>query len=106
MEVSHNTMFGSWLRFLCPTCLTEKDRASLSIKGGSEKDKFGSWLKFLCPTCPIEEHRISFSTKGVSEKDKLGTWLKFLCPTCRTEDPLTREGRFLINAFMSSGSCM
>jgi hypothetical protein len=75
MEVSHNTMFGSWLRFLCPTCLTEKDRASLSIKGGSEKDKFGSWLKFLCPTC-------------------------------RTEDPLTREGRFLINAFMSSGSCM
>jgi hypothetical protein len=106
MEVNHVTVFGSWLRFLCPTCLTEKDRASLPARADSEKEKFGSWLKFLCSTCLTEENRTSLFAKGGSEKEEFGTWLKFLCPTCRTGGPFTREGRFLVQAFMSSGNCL
>jgi hypothetical protein len=106
MEVNHVAVFGSWLRVLCPTCLTEKDRALLSARTDSEKEKFGFWLKFLCPTCRTEKHRTSLSAESGSGKEKFGTWLKFLCPTCLTGEPLTREGRPLIQAFMSSGNCL
>jgi hypothetical protein len=106
METNHFTVFDSWLKLFCPTCLTEADRTALSVKGAPEKEKFGSWLKFFCPTCLTEADRTALSVKGAPEKEKFGSWLKFLCPTCLTEEDCTREKRFLAEAFMSSGNCL
>jgi phage FluMu protein Com len=51
MEANNAAASGAWLKVLCPTCLSEEERASLSAHGELEKEKFGAWLKSLCPTC-------------------------------------------------------
>jgi hypothetical protein len=99
-------MEANWLKLFCPTCLTDDDRTALSVKHTSVKEKFGSWLRFLCPTCLTEEDRTALSVKGAPAKEKFGSWLRFLCPTCLTAENHTREGRFLAEAFMSSGNCL
>jgi len=65
-----------------------------------------NWLKLFCPTCLTEEDRTALSVKHPSAKEEFGSWLRFLCPTCLTEEDRTREGRFLAEAFMSSGNCL
>ena len=68
MEANDTTAFGSWLKFLCPTCLTDEDRTASSVRGRAEKPKFGSWLKFLCPTCLTDEDSTALSARGRDEK--------------------------------------
>ena len=106
MEMNRFNSFGLWLRFLCPTCLTEEDRTALSKKGTSKGEEFGSWLRFLCPTCLTEKDRTALSKKGISNREEHGSWLELLCPTCLTENDRTRGRRPLVEAFMSSGNCL